>query len=320
MSVSPGEPAAGPSGLLVVDKEPGPSSFEVVQWVRRCFNTRRVGHGGTLDPFASGVLPVCVGEGTKLAPYLLDADKEYEATVRLGIATDTYDRTGQITSRCDDLRVTDEALQSALAPFRGTFDQLPPAYAAIKVAGRALYDYARKGEEAPRTARAVTIHELSLLSREGPDVRLFVRCSKGTYIRSLAHDLGAALNVGAHLTELRRLRAGPFDLTRAVKSQELRAGGSAGVVLWGLAEVLGHWPTRTLSPAESLAITQGKRVAAELGILAAGTRLRLLREDGSLLAVATAERRPDDPPDAAPGQLKPERVFLVEPPSRGQKP
>lgn len=300
--------AGSPSGILVVDKAPGPSSFDIVQKVRKLFGTRRVGHGGTLDPFASGVLPVCLGEGTKLAPYLLDADKVYEATLHLGVETDTYDHTGKVVATSAEGPVSAAVLEDTLVHFRGVISQLPPAYAAIKVQGRPLYDYARKGEEAPRVPRQVTVHELAVTDYSWPHVHLFVRCSKGTYIRSLAHDIGRVLGRGGHLGALRRIRSGPFDLSSAVPSAAL--SGGATPPLLDVARALGHWPTRVLSDEGCLAITQGKRVAADLSSLAPGTLLRLLREDGSLLAVARAEVAPEADPGAAPSRLKPERVFL----------
>jgi len=301
----------GPSGILVVDKAPGPTSFDIVQRVRRRFQLRRVGHGGTLDPFASGVLPVCLGEATKLAPYLLDADKEYETEVRLGVETDTYDHTGRVLFERAVGPLSRELVEQALEKFRGTFEQLPPAYAAIKVQGRALYDYARKGEEAPRVPRRITVRKLEGLSWDWPLIRIFVRCSKGTYIRSLAHDIGEALGVGGHLTALRRLRSGPFTLERAVPSTRLDRGDDGPLpALISLADALGHWPSRVLPHAAALAIEQGKRVAAMLEGMKQGEFVRLLRDDGSLLAVATAEASLGLSAADAPDHLKPQRVFL----------
>jgi tRNA pseudouridine55 synthase len=239
---------------------------------------------------------------------LLDADKVYEATVELGVETDTYDHTGKVVATSTDGPVAGAALEDALVPFRGVISQLPPAYAAIKVQGRPLYDYARKGEEAPRLPRQVTIHELAMTDYTWPQARLFVRCSKGTYIRSLAHDLGVVLGCGAHLSALRRIRSGPFDLAEAVPSAALSGGPRPGLL--DVARALGHWPTRVLSDDGCLAITQGKRVPADLSSLAPGTLLRLLREDGSLLAVARAEVAPEAGSATAPTRLKPERVFL----------
>ena len=187
--------------------------------VRHAAGVRRVGHGGTLDPLASGVLPVCLGEATKLAPFLLGADKEYDVTIRLGVETDTDDAEGAVTATCDAgalAAVTAAIVGDALAQFRGPIDQTPPAYAAIKRDGRPLYSYARAGESVEVAPRAVVIHALEMTHFGGPeDVRLHVHCSKGTYVRALARDLGRVLGVGGHVMALRRTRSGPFSLLQA---------------------------------------------------------------------------------------------------------
>ena len=205
--------------VLIVDKPVGPTSFAVVRQVRHAAGVRRVGHGGTLDPLASGVLPVCLGEATKLAPFLLGADKEYDVTIRLGVETDTDDAEGAMTATCDAAAlaaVTAAVVGDALAQFRGPINQTPPAYAAIKRDGRPLYSYARAGESIEVAARAVVIHALEMTHFGGPeDVRLHVHCSKGTYVRALARDLGRVLGVGGHVTALRRTRSGPFSLLQA---------------------------------------------------------------------------------------------------------
>ena len=191
----------------------------MVRQVRHAAGVRRVGHGGTLDPLASGVLPVCLGEATKLAPFLLGADKEYDVTIRLGVETDTDDAEGAVTATCDAgalAAVTAAVVGEALARFRGPIEQTPPAYAAIKRDGRPLYSYARAGESVEVAPRAVVIHALEMTHFGGPeDVRLHVHCSKGTYVRALARDLGRVLGVGGHVTALRRTRSGPFSLLQA---------------------------------------------------------------------------------------------------------
>jgi tRNA pseudouridine55 synthase len=202
--------------VLVVDKPLGMTSFDVVRRVRRAARVKRVGHGGTLDPLASGVLPICLGEATKLAQFLLDADKEYAFTVCFGVETDSEDAAGAVTARADASGVDAAAVDRALAGFRGPNTQVPPMYSALKRAGRPLYDYARAGEAVTVEARAVVIHALELLAFRGPDaVDLNMRCSKGTYVRALARDLGRTLGPGAHVTALRRTRSGPFALADA---------------------------------------------------------------------------------------------------------
>ncbi len=179
--------------VLVVDKPLGLTSFDVVRRVRRAAGARRVGHGGTLDPAATGVLPVCLGEATKLAQFLLDADKQYDFTVCFGVETDTDDAAGTVTARRDAGAVDEAAVRRALEPFRGPITQVPPNYSALKRAGRPLYDYARAGEPVEAAPRGVVVHELELTSFAGPAaVALTMRCSKGTYVRALARDLGRA--------------------------------------------------------------------------------------------------------------------------------
>ncbi len=273
------------NGVLVVDKPPGPTSFAVVRKVRHLLQVKKVGHGGTLDPLASGVLPICVGEGTKLAPFLLDASKAYETTVRFGVETDTLDADGQVVAT-HPVSLDAAAVEAALASFRGEIDQVPPMYSALKREGRPLYQYARAGETVERAARRVHIHELTLLAFEPPDrARLRVRCSKGTYVRVLAADLGRTLAVGAHLQALRRTTSGPFSLGQAVTLETLGALVAAGEPLpWvSLAEALAHLPAASVDEPTALAVAQGKRLPWVYPDIPGP--LRLLRTDGTLLAV-----------------------------------
>jgi tRNA pseudouridine55 synthase len=202
-------------GVLIVDKPAGVSSALAVDRVKHSLGVRRVGHGGTLDPLATGVLAICLGGATKLAPYLLADDKEYIADGVLGVEMDTLDRTGAITAE-RDVPVTREAMLAAIATFRGEQDQIPPMYSAIKQGGVRMYERARAGEEVERAARRIRIDHLELVMFEPPRFRISVACSKGTYIRSLVADLGTAVGAGAHLSELRRTRAGKFTIAQAV--------------------------------------------------------------------------------------------------------
>jgi tRNA pseudouridine55 synthase len=298
-------------GVLVVDKPIGRTSFDVVRRIKRAGRLSRVGHGGTLDPLASGVLPVCVGEGTKLAAFLLDADKEYAVTVCLGVETDTYDADGTVTARHDADGVDEERVRAALGAFTGTIEQRPPIYSALKRDGRPLYDYARAGEEVEIAPRTVVIHELTLTRFGGPAaVDLHVRCSKGTYVRSLAFDLGRALGVGAHVTVLRRTRSGPFGIATARPLDEILAalaGPSEDLLpVISPADALSHLPRCAVDAAATRMLEQGKRVPwdallAEAPQTAQG-RVRVVRPDGRLLAVA--EPRED-------GTIKTLRVFGV---------
>ncbi len=251
--------------LLIVDKPSGPSSFGVVKRVRALLGKRRekVGHGGTLDPFATGVLPICIGEATKILPFLLDADKSYDAVVRFGVETDTLDRTGRTLAVRPVGNLTAAAVEAALAGLRGPIEQVPPMYSALKRAGRPLYQYARAGETVERAARKVTIHDLAMVAFQAPDrVHLRVRCSKGTYIRSLAADLGQRLGVGAHLVELRRTASGPFRLDRAITLDELAARVSEGQPLPSLSllEALAHLPMAKVDENQALALARGQRL------------------------------------------------------------
>ena len=274
------------NGVLVVDKPGGITSFDVVARVRRALGERRVGHTGTLDPMATGVLPVCVGEATKLVPFLMGGDKVYEAEALLGVTTDTLDATGTVVATADAAGVTRAAVAAALPRFVGTILQRPPMHSALRVDGRRLYELARKGVEVERAPRPVRVDAIELVTWAPPRLGLRVRCGKGTYIRSLVADLGAALGPGAHLTALRRTRVGPFSLAQAV-----------------MLDTIGP-ETRLLSPAEALAdhatvplddlqvrdVRAGKlRTIAELQApIDAGPHVRLLGPDGSLVAVAEA--------------------------------
>jgi tRNA pseudouridine55 synthase len=302
-------PARLPDGVLVVDKPPGPTSFDVVRRIKRAAGVKRIGHGGTLDPLASGVLPICVGEGTKLAAFLLDADKEYEVTVHFGVETDTYDAQGEVTARHDASGIDEARVRAALPAFTGALQQTPPAYSALKRDGRPLYDYARAGEAVELRPRAITVHELVLDRFGGPEaVVLRVRCSKGTYIRSLAHDLGRALGVGAHVAALRRTRSGPFALEAARPLDVVLAGlgSDAPLPVIPPAEALPHLPRCEADAEGTRLLEQGKRLpwSALRGAPEASpdARVRVVRPDGRLLAVA--EPRED-------GTVRTLRVFGV---------
>jgi tRNA pseudouridine55 synthase len=295
-------------GVLVVDKPVGLTSFDVVRRVKRTAKVKRVGHGGTLDPMASGVLPICLGEATKLAQFLLDADKEYDFTLCLGVETDSYDATGVVTARHDATAIDEARVRAALPALTGRISQTPPAFSALKREGRPLYDYARAGEAVEIAPRDVTVHELALLDWQGPGaVSLRMRCSKGTYVRSLAFDLGRALGVGAHVTVLRRTRSGPFALVAALpldRALEALSAPGAPLPLVALPDALGHLPRCTVDASLARALEQGKKPPWEaLGGVPAG-RVAVLRPGGDLLAVAEPRA------DGAVGTL---RVFGVEP-------
>ena len=208
------------NGIVIIDKPAGWTSQDVTARLRRVFGTRRIGHGGTLDPMATGVLPVFVGRATRGVEFFEHAEKTYETELLLGIATDTEDTTGTVLSR-REVSVTQEQLAAVLERFRGEIMQIPPMYSALKVNGQKLCDLARKGRQVERQPRPVTIYELTLLSREGDTLRLRVRCSKGTYIRTLCADIGEALGCGGCMQALRRTQAGEYTIAEAVPLQQL---------------------------------------------------------------------------------------------------
>ena len=274
-------------GVLVVDKPGGPTSHDIVDCVRRALRTRRVGHTGTLDPFATGVLPVCVGRATRLARFLSGGEKEYVATVRLGFATTTDDRTGEPLGPPVPFEGAPESLAKALDGLMGSFDQVPPAFSAKHVGGRRLYELARRGEAVPRVATPVTVHAIRLLAREADTVEIAVRCSAGTYVRALARDLGERLGTGAHLTALRRTRSGPFELSQSVSGDDL-AGAAERMI--PVAELLLDLPAVTVAAEGRRLVGHGRELGP--GDVVRGfpegpvERVRVLDESGALLALA----------------------------------
>jgi tRNA pseudouridine55 synthase len=218
----------GPSGFLIADKPPGLTSHDVVNAARRWFGTRRVGHLGTLDPRATGVLPLAVRDATKLAPYVASDPKIYVGSIRLGVATDTYDAEGEVVRRHEGELPSEEKVRAALADFVGEIDQVPPMYSSVKHGGEPLHRLARRGETVERAPRRVRIDRIDVHAFRPPDVEIQVECSGGTYVRCLAEDLGVALSCGAHLLHLRRTRSGPFGLDGAVQMEEMAAAAERG--------------------------------------------------------------------------------------------
>lgn len=285
------------NGVLVVDKPGGITSFDVVARVRRALGVRRVGHTGTLDPMATGVLPICVGEATKLVPFLMGGDKVYEAEACFGVTTDTLDATGVPVAERDPAGLTEAAILAILPCYLGTILQQPPMHSALRQGGRRLYELARQGLQVDRAARPVRIDAIELLAWNPPRLRLRVRCGKGTYIRSLVDDLGAELGPGAHLSALRRTLVGPFTLAEALPIEEV----DRATPLLPLAGALADHATVMLEPSQVREVREGKlrTVASLRAPEGAGEHVRLLAPDGSLVAVAAA----------AAGQLTLARVF-----------
>ena len=221
--------------VLNIDKPVGHTSMDVVRRVKRLVGQKQVGHGGTLDPQASGLLPVCLGYASRLMEFVLDSSKEYQGTIKLGVSTDTYDAEGEVLANCDSSFVTEESFELVLSKLRGKIQQKPPMFSALKHAGRRLYELARQGVEVDRPDRQVEIFRLDLTEWTPPFVTIHVECGRGVYIRSLAHDIGQLLGCGAHLSALRRLKTGPFHIENAVsidRFEELFRNGFGDSVLY----------------------------------------------------------------------------------------
>ncbi|HHS84247.1 MAG TPA: tRNA pseudouridine(55) synthase TruB [Gammaproteobacteria bacterium] len=219
------------NGILLLDKPLGITSNKALQMVKRLFNARKAGHTGNLDPMASGVLPLCLGEATKMSAFLLDADKRYRGTVKLGVRTSSADAEGEVIERLPVPALQEQQIREVLTQFVGEIEQIPPMYSALKHQGQPLYKLARQGVEVERKPRTVTIHELELLQFADDEITLDVHCSKGTYVRTLAEDIGTALGCCAHLNGLVRTKAGPFELEQAVTLEQLESTAQQGVAM-----------------------------------------------------------------------------------------
>jgi tRNA pseudouridine55 synthase len=247
-------------GALVVDKPEGPTSHDIVYRARKLLKTK-TGHTGTLDPLATGVLPLLLGKATRLMRFYSDHDKVYQAEVKLGETTDTCDRAGQIISSQPVPRLDSETVEEVLSKFRGEIQQVPPMYSAVKVDGERLYRAARRGEIKQRRPRTVRIHSLDLLDRGEVTWTIRVHCSTGTYVRTLAHDIGRTLGCGAHLSRLRRLRSGPFDLSKVVSLEDLDECWRQAY--YPLEELLPDFPRVELENSEVLRVQHGNALPGE---------------------------------------------------------
>lgn len=283
-------------GILLLDKQPGPTSNAVLQAARRLFRARKAGHTGSLDPLAGGLLPLCFGQATKVSGMLLDADKTYRVTATLGARTTTGDAEGEVVESVAVPALRPEQVESALAELTGTIEQVPPMYSAIKKEGRRLYELARKGIEVDREPRSVTVHALHCVALAAPRLTLEVRCSKGTYIRTLIEDVGRRLGTVAHVIALRRTQLGPFRDERLWQLEALERiaveGGEAALdqLLLTPDAAVPHWPAVRLGEAEQACILQGQAVFAQGP---GGQRVRMYGPSGLFLGVGqmTAEGR-----------------------------
>jgi tRNA pseudouridine55 synthase len=290
-------------GVLNVSKPAGWTSHDVVGKVRRSLGVRKVGHAGTLDPMATGVLPILLGKATRASEYLMDWDKEYEAVLRLGQNTDTQDATGAVIQERSVVGITEEAIRAVVSTFSGDIQQVPPMYSALKVSGRPLYKLARAGKTVDRKPRPVTIHQLEVLSVDIPEVSIRVACSKGTYIRTLCVDIGEALGVGAHLRQLCRTRVGPIHVEDSVSPLDMDSEfllQDNHKVLWSLDAVLSHLPevmidssmvARALNGApipQSSVLGESARASSEVGLNEGIIRVK--NSVGQLLGLGKFER------------------------------
>ena len=293
------------SGVLVVDKPVGLTSHDVVQIIRRGTNIRRAGHTGTLDPRASGVLVVLIGPAVRLSEYVSASDKRYQATISLGSSTDTYDADGSFTDAVSPVSVdsiSEEQFENVLQQFVGEIKQVPPPYSAVKVHGRKAYEMAREGEEVELEPRTINVYSLELLEWDPPEAVIDVFCSSGTYVRSLANDLGTSLGCGAHLVGLRRTKSGRFTLRDAVPLRRLQESFHSGdwyKYLIPAAEALGDWPMVELNADQVELVRHGHRVPTEPG---AKGWARGVSQQGDLVALMEV--------DEATSEWQPRKVFF----------
>lgn len=293
----------GMNGIFNVDKPAGMTSHDVVAVVRKISGESRVGHAGTLDPMATGVLLVCIGQATRVVEYLTDHDKKYHARIRLGIETDTYDATGSVVAE-KQVSVTVDQIKEALAGFSGRISQHPPAYSAIKQNGVPLYKLARQGIDVETEPREVEIYSILLTAFTPPDLEIDIHCSKGTYVRSLAHDLGAKLGCGAHLSALTRTASGQFTLENAIALDRLKdafANHFAEQFLNPIDEALLQFEAIVVEPGIVKRIQQGSPLICEREY--STPLLRVYSTRGELIAIME--------PSGEPGTWKPKKVFLL---------
>lgn len=290
------------NGVLLFDKPQGMSSNHALQRVRRLYQAQKAGHTGTLDPMATGLLPVLFGEATKFSSHLLEADKVYRTRVKLGEVTDTGDAEGEVVERYAVPSLGMADIETVLERFRGEIEQVPPMYSALKHQGRPLYELARQGKTIARAARRVRVYDARLLAHDAEGFTLEVACSKGTYIRTLAEDIGQALGCGAHITALRRLRTGPFagDDMRSLEALEAlpeQAGREA--CLLPVDVLVAHLPSLDVDDAQATRLLHGQPVHADSGGLAVGSLARLYR-DATFLGLVTVK---------AEGEIAPRRLL-----------
>ena len=272
------------NGIVIVDKPQGWTSQDVTARLRRVFNTRRIGHGGTLDPMATGVLPVFVGRATRGVEFFEHAEKTYEATIRLGLTTDTEDTSGEVLTQ-QEVNLTEDEFLTVLPRFRGEIMQVPPMYSALKINGQKLVDLARKGKTVERQPRPITIHELECVEFSGETARLRVRCSKGTYIRTLCKDIGEALGCGGCMAALRRVRAGEYTAAESVPLQQLLDSENPEQYLRPVDSMFRNYPAVKLTPKQETRCRNGNSFSVSMEV---GT-YRAYGQNGDFLMLAKVE-------------------------------
>lgn len=308
----PGESSRGwgrsVHGILNIDKPPGITTMDVVRRIKRASGQKRVGHGGTLDPLATGVVHVCLGQATRMMEYVIDSTKEYQAQVELGAETDTYDALGEVNQRGDASAVTLQDVQVALESFKGAIEQVPPMYSALKRQGKRLYELARAGMEVERAPRKVEVQSIDLSSWNPPVFTLTVGCGRGFYMRSLAHDLGRALGCGAHLKSLVRLRSGSFKITEAMQledAEESFADGTWVDALYAPDAVVSHLRAAIIEKRLEEMIRHGRPLpkGARIPFSEPSEQCRAYALDGRFLGILSF--------NASLGQWQPDRVFTL---------
>jgi tRNA pseudouridine55 synthase len=296
-------------GVLNIYKHPGPTSHDIVDMARRALNMKKIGHAGTLDPLAEGVLLLCLGKATRLSDYLSELPKEYLAEITFGITTSTYDAEGEITSKCDK-EVFEEEVREVLKEFIGEIDQVPPPSSAIRYKGKRLYEYAREGIPVEPPSRRVTIYSFELLEFNKAERKGIFRinCSKGTYIRALARDIGERIGTGAYLSKLTRTRVGPFSAEEAFPASELKRENISLIKekIIPLVDALPHFPLFVVDHKQALRISSGASLSIKRNLFPLGKYIRVVSPDRQLISIAKVEVKE--------GQfyLKPEKVFAYE--------
>ena len=294
------------TGIIVIDKPKGRTSNHVLQQIKRTFDAKKAGHTGSLDPLATGVLPICLGEATKVSQYLLDGDKCYQVTCKLGITTDTGDSDGNVVAEMPIPEITEQILYAVLPSFIGQQQQVPPMYSALKFQGQPLYKLARQGIEIERKARTVNIYDIILISFTSDSFTLKVKCSKGTYIRTLVEDISASLSTGGHVIALRRLESAGYAIEQAITIESIEKCADEGIkaldkLLLPTEEALPNWPRIEADDEQVLALRCGQQIQVEQKY--EGVQIRLFDRLGIFLGLGEMSQK---------GIISPKRVFVVD--------